>query len=107
MIRFLFLPLCFLASALFSEAQQWPVLKHYEGKFIEKIAMPIGGIGTGNISLAGNGQWKDVEIMNKPGIGYSGSSSPKLAPCFMLFTEDASHKKRTKMLAGPVAASQF
>ncbi|HMH34923.1 MAG TPA: GH116 family glycosyl-hydrolase, partial [Puia sp.] len=61
----------------------------------------------GNISIAGNGQWKDVEIMNKPGMGFNGALSPKLAPCFMVFTEDAAHNKKTKMLAGPVPSSQF
>ena len=57
--------------------KQWPVLKHYEDRFIEKIAMPVGGIGTGNISIGGNGQWKDVEIMNKPGMGFYGSGYAK------------------------------
>ena len=49
--------------------------------------MPVGGIGTGNISIGGNGQWKDVEIMNKPGMGFYGSVTPKHAPCFMIFTK--------------------
>src|SRR5690349_18041766 len=48
-----------LNIGLFAQ-KQWPVLKHYEDRFIEKIAMPVGGIGTGNISIGGNGQWKDV-----------------------------------------------
>ena len=91
----------------YSQGAEWPVLKHYEGKFIDKIAMPVGGIGTGNISIAGNGQWKDVEIMNKPGIGFNGSIYPKLAPCFLVFTEDAQHVKKTKSLSGPIPVSQF
>jgi non-lysosomal glucosylceramidase len=85
----------------------WPVLKHYEGHFIDKIAMPIGGIGTGDISIAGNGQWKDVEMMNKPGMGYYGSVTPKQAPCFMIFTRDPSGKTITKTLTGPIPASQY
>jgi non-lysosomal glucosylceramidase len=85
----------------------WPVLKHYEGHFIDKIAMPIGGIGTGDISIGGNGQWKDVEMMNKPGMGYYGSVTPKQAPCFMIFTRDPSGKTMTKTLTGPIPISQY
>src|SRR5438874_88829 len=52
-MRYSFL-LMLICLTNFSEGQQkqWPVLKHYEGKYIEKIAMPVGGIGTGNISIA-------------------------------------------------------
>ncbi len=85
----------------------WPVLKHYEGHFIDKIAMPIGGIGTGDISIGGNGQWKDVEIMNKPGMGFYGSVTPKQAPCFMIFTRDRSGTTMTKALTGPIPISQY
>ena len=69
--------------------------------------MPVGGIGTGDICIAGNGQWKDVEIMNKPGIGFYGSQSPKLAPCFLIFTDDLSGNKKTKMLAGETPLSEY
>jgi non-lysosomal glucosylceramidase len=27
---------------------KWPVLKHYDEHHISKVAMPVGGIGTGN-----------------------------------------------------------
>src|SRR6476659_5067718 len=96
----LLLTIC-LNNILFAQ-KQWPVLKHYEDRFIEKIAMPVGGIGTGNISIGGNGQWKDVEIMNKPGMGFYGSVTTKRAPCFMVFTENASGAKHAKALLGPI-----
>jgi len=87
--------------------KQWPVLKHYQDRFIEKIAMPVGGIGTGNISIGGNGQWKDVEIMNKPGMGFYGSVTPKQAPCFMVFTQTSTGEKRSKALMGPIPPPQY
>src|SRR4030095_2209175 len=92
---------------VFSQSNVWPVLKHYEGKYIEKIAMPVGGIGTGNISIGGNGQWKDVEIMNKPGMGFYGSVTPKQAPCFMVFTQTPGGEKRSKALMGPIPPPQY
>ncbi|HEY2647865.1 MAG TPA: hypothetical protein VGI38_01680 [Puia sp.] len=43
--------LCFTISYAFSRHTAWPVIKHDEGKFIGKIAMPVGGIGTGRSLL--------------------------------------------------------
>ena len=97
----------FFSISSYSQQIPWPVFKHYEGKYVEKIAMPVGGIGTGNISIGGNGQWKDVEIMNKPGMGFYGSVTPKQAPCFMVFTETESGEKHAKLLAGPISPSEY
>ncbi len=91
----------------FSQSQTWPVLKHYEKQQTYRIAMPIGGIGTGDISLGGNGQWMDVEMMNKPGIGFYGSVTPQQAPCFMIFVQDQGGKKYAKALMGPVPPDQY
>ncbi|RFZ94480.1 hypothetical protein D0C36_02725 [Mucilaginibacter conchicola] len=96
-----------LLAAATVNAQDWPVLKHYEGQQTYKIAMPVGGIGTGNISVGGNGQWRDVEIMNKPGVGFFGAVSPKQAPCFLIFTQDAKGVKRSKALLGPIPPNEF
>jgi len=49
------------ASAL----EAWPVLKRYDQEHIEKIALPLGGIGTGTFSLGGRGDLRDWEIMNR------------------------------------------
>lgn len=49
----------------------WPVLKKYEGHQLDRIAMPLGGIGTGTISLGGRGQLQDWEIGNRPAKGFS------------------------------------
>jgi non-lysosomal glucosylceramidase len=85
----------------------WPVLKHYDGNNIGKIAMPVGGIGTGTISFGGNGQWKDVEIMNRPAKGFYGAANPKEAPCFLIYTEDQRGVKKSKALMGPISISEY
>ena len=41
-------------------------MKKYTANYIDKIAFPLGGIGTGNISLAGNGAIVDPEINGHP-----------------------------------------
>lgn len=99
--------LSLIVCAAIVHAQTWPVLKTYEGQYTNKVALPVGGIGTGTISVGGNGQWKDVEIMNKPGKGFYGSDNPKQAPCFLIYTEDNTGKKLSKALMGPLALSDY
>jgi len=41
----------------------------FEGDALSQIAFPLGGIGTGTISLGGRGNLKDWEIFNRPGKG--------------------------------------
>jgi len=48
-------------------AGDWPVLKVYEGDSLRRVKMPLGGVGTGTISLAGRGalvdwnvRWNDI-----------------------------------------------
>jgi non-lysosomal glucosylceramidase len=106
-MKFLTVLLLCISHLLSAQNQPWPVLKHYEGRFIEKIAMPIGGIGTGNISIGGNGQWRDVEIMNKPAMDFYGAHVPKQAPYFIVFTQTAAGEKKSKTLMGPIPPSDY
>ena len=41
----------------------------YEGEQLREIAFPLGGLGTGCVSLAGNGGLVDWEIFNRPNKG--------------------------------------
>lgn len=41
----------------------------YTGRSLDEIAFPLGGIGTGSVSLGGWGQLRDWEIMNRPAKG--------------------------------------
>jgi non-lysosomal glucosylceramidase len=106
-MKFLTVLFICVSHVLFGQQKQWPVIKHYEGKFTERIAMPVGGIGTGDISIGGNGQWRDVEIMNKPAMGFYGAVVPKQAPCFMVFTQTANGEKKTKTLMGPIPTADY
>jgi len=62
----------------------WPVLKSYDRDHIEKIALPLGGVGTGTVGLGGRGNLVDWEIMNRPAKGFIPWSGQQLGPFFAL-----------------------
>jgi len=82
-------------------SQEWPVLKHYDQEHTYKIALPIGGIGTGTVSLGGRGNLQDWEIVDRPAKGYNPGSGRANSPFFALYTEFEG-KKDLRLLEGPV-----
>ncbi|MBT4497280.1 MAG: hypothetical protein HOC74_06135, partial [Gemmatimonadetes bacterium] len=53
-----------------SPKSRWPVLKSYDQDHLLRIALPLGGIGTGTVSLGGRGDLRDWELMNRPAKGF-------------------------------------
>ena len=43
----------------------------YSGNALQTVAFPLGGVGTGSISVGGRGQSRDWEIFNRPDKGRS------------------------------------
>jgi len=67
------------------------------GRQLDEIAFPLGGIGTGMVSLGGRGQLRDWELMNRPAKGF-------LVPYsfFTLRVEQPRKPPLVKVLEGPV-----
>jgi len=80
----------------------WPVLKHYDKDHLAKIALPIGGIGTGTVSLGGHGELKDWEIVNRPAKGFDGGPGGNRAPFFAIYTSSENSSAKTRALMGPI-----
>ncbi len=91
----------------------WPVLKIYSGKYLDKVAMPLGGIGTGTVSLGGRGDLRDWELENRGAIGWIPAFKlvePTIAnaPFFALYYKKAGENKgNIRLLEGPVAEDRY
>ncbi len=75
----------------------WPVLRHYDQDHLDKIALPLGGIGTGTLSLGGRGDLRDWEVVNRPAKGFSPRHS-----FFALWARPAGGQAVTRCLQGPI-----
>ena len=52
-----------------TEPSHWPSLTRYEGPYLQEIAFPLGGIGTGSFCLGGRADFRDFELFNFPDKG--------------------------------------
>jgi non-lysosomal glucosylceramidase len=89
-----------------SALEAWPVLKRYDRDHIDRIALPLGGIGTGTVSLGGRGDLRDWEIMNCSSKGFvplRGSTGP----FFALFAGPANGPTVTRAIEGPIELSGY
>ncbi|MGC4191969.1 MAG: GH116 family glycosyl-hydrolase [Thermomicrobiales bacterium] len=59
------------ASNASADGHRWPTLTSYRDRKLERVALPLGGIGTGTVSLGGRGDLHDWEVMNRPAKGYT------------------------------------
>ncbi len=76
-----------------SELSRSGKLRKFTGSSLAQVAMPIGGLGTGTVSLGGRGNLQDWEIFNRPGKGQ------KLLYTFpAIFTRTASGKTCARVL---------
>ena len=98
--------LAFFCGINTSKSQSWPILKHYDENHISKVALPVGGIGTGTVSISGRGNLVDWEIMNRPGKGFSTVTPGNDAPFFAIHVESG-EKTFTKGLMGPLLDYEY
>lgn len=82
----------------------WSVVKRYDQNHLARIALPLGGIGTGTVSLGGRGDLRDWEIMNRPAKGFTPQHT-----FFALraHAEDGRSAPVTRALEGPLDVGAY
>ena len=95
----------FAQSDLLSE--RISILKSYDQDHLHRIALPLGGIGTGTVSLGGSGELRDWEVMNVPAKGYSTVTTGNDAPFFAIYTKKKHESSNTKALLGPIDLADY
>jgi len=88
-------------------SKDWPVLTRYDQDHLTRIALPLGGIGTGTVSLGGRGDLRDWEIVNRPARRFSPPIGRYGAPFFALFAQPADGKAVTRAIEGPVEEEYY
>jgi len=89
------------------DCDNWPVLTRYDQEHLARIALPLGGIGTGTVSLGGRGDLRDWEIVNRPAKGFRPVIGREGAPFFALFTQLASSERATRVIEGPLELEDY
>jgi len=69
------------------------------------LALPIGGIGTGTVSLFGNGSLRDWEIMNRSAKGFTPSTG-EAEPFFAIYADDG-RERVCRVIEGPLARENY
>lgn len=87
--------------------QEWPVLKTYDQEHLYRIALPVGGIGTGTVSLSGRGELCDWELMNVPAKEYSTVTPGNNAPFFSIYVKSENGVATTTLLAGSLYEHEY
>ena len=86
--------------------KRWPVLKSYDRHHLARIAMPLGGIGAGSVSIGGHGELKDWELFNRPAKGFIPCSSD-LGPCVLLYMKPANSPAQIRAVEGPIEHEEY
>lgn len=99
--------ICCQLSAQEWKPQAWPVLKEYDQEHLYQVALPLGGIGTGTLSLGGRGELRDWEVMNVPGKKYSTVTPGNNAPFFAVYVKPRQGEGTTTLLSGPLYPQEY
>ena len=86
---------------------KWPSIRHFEGEHLLRVALPLGGIGCGSISISGRGELVDWEIMNRANKTLSESERNADSRTFFAIRIKGNGHESVTMLAGAVHPTEL
>jgi len=82
--------------------KNWPVLTSYDSNHLRRLALPLGGIGTGTVSLGGRGNLLSWEVVNRPAKLFTPDS------CFFaLYAKPAGQDAVCRALEGQIDEADY
>jgi len=88
-----------------ADDKNWPILKRYDQNHVARIALPLGGIGTGTVSLGGRGDLRDWEIVNRAAKGFVPIRG-RTGPFFALYVQ-TDGQTLARAIEGPIELSDY
>ncbi|MBS0663498.1 MAG: hypothetical protein JSR48_09545 [Verrucomicrobia bacterium] len=85
----------------------WPVLRSYTGEHLARVALPVGGIGTGTVSFCGWGAWRHWELMNRPAKGFTPTGQGGASAFLALRAARRGEAAVTRLLEGPLPVGEW
>ena len=86
---------------------EWPVARRFDGEHLLRVALPMGGIGCGSVSLSGRGELVDWEIMNRANKTLSETERGAVSRSFFAIRVKGASHESTTMLAGPLHPTEL
>ncbi len=86
--------------------KRWPVLTRYDENHLLRIAMPLGGIGTGTVSLGGRGDLRDWELGSRPAKGFI-PHARSISPFFSVWAKDEQGHTFTRAMEGALDPAEY
>lgn len=83
------------------------MLKTYAGTKLARVALPVGGIGTGTVSLCGFGAWRHWEVANRPAKGFTPTGQGGAAALFAVRVQRRGEAAVTRLLEGPLPKGEW
>ncbi|MBN1640865.1 MAG: hypothetical protein JXA09_06495 [Anaerolineae bacterium] len=86
---------------------RWPIVREYDQEHLGRIALPLGGIGTGTVSLGGRGDLRDWEVVNRAAKGFIPALGSQGGPFFALYAQPEGEPAVVRLLEGPLPLEAY